>query len=373
MPAPSLRRQLWTALHERPDPVFADIGVEGERLLAKMRVLASALMIFMPMINLVLGGDTRESLFGLIGVGFVLLLSQLWLSLAQMSRRPRWLPFVSAFADVSLVSLVLLMLGLNQASSGLNSMVVFACYFLAIMGTLLRHDTRVTASASLLATAQYFLLGVFLLNNGQGLVSVEYGRADWSSVLQRSLLLLTGGLVATIAALRMQRSFQLSSGDALTGLPNRSFLNLRLPEMIDQARRSGQSLTLALCDLDHFRGINNELGHSNGDRALRHCAALLGAGLQREDSLLRIGGEEFLLVLWLPSGAAFERLEAIRARLASTPFEPGDGQEPRRITVSIGAVCCPTEAATLSALMKLADQRVQRAKSQGRNQVVVRD
>ena len=89
--------------------------------------------------------------------------------------------------------------------------------------------------------------------------------------------------------------------------------------------------------------------------------------------MIRVGGEEFVLLLHLPVGAAWERVEALRRRLESQPFEPDPGVEPRRMTLSAGIASCPQDANDLSGLMKRADQRLRTAKHRGRNRVMARD
>jgi diguanylate cyclase (GGDEF)-like protein len=200
-----------------------------------------------------------------------------------------------------------------------------------------------------------------------------YGTVTASTQLQRMVLLLAVTLVTAMVVFRAQRLTQLSGTDGLTGLPNRSYLNTRVPQQVLDARNSGQTLCLALIDLDHFRHINAELGHLAGDRALRHAVKVLRLELGREEPLIRVGGEEFVLLLRLPVGAAWERLEMLRRRLEAHPFVPGEGVEPRKLTFSAGIACCPKDANDLSGLMRRADLRLQHAKANGRNRVVARD
>jgi diguanylate cyclase (GGDEF)-like protein len=187
------------------------------------------------------------------------------------------------------------------------------------------------------------------------------------------VLLLAVTLVTAMVVFRAQRLTQLSGTDGLTGLPNRSYLTTRVPQQVLDARNAGQTLSLALIDLDHFRHINAELGHLAGDRALRHAVKVLRMELGREEPMIRVGGEEFVLMLRLPVGAAWERMEVLRRKLESQPFVPEEGVEPRKLTLSAGIACCPQDANDLSGLMRRADLRLRRAKANGRNRVVARD
>ncbi len=205
------------------------------------------------------------------------------------------------------------------------------------------------------------------------LVSSAYGTVSTSNQSQRLVLLVAVTLLTAVVVFRAQRLTQLSGTDGLTGLPNRSFLNTRVPQQVAEARAEGRTLSLALIDLDHFRHINAELGHLAGDRALRHAVKVLRLELSHEEPLIRVGGEEFVLVLRLPIGAAWERLEALRRRLESQPFVPEPGVEPRKLTLSAGLAGCPQDANDLSGLMRCADQRLGLAKANGRNRVVARE
>lgn len=362
------------ALHERPDELMLEVGAGGEVLLARLRLLVAALLLLVPAFNFFTGGDPRETLAGLSGIGLVLLLSQVWLSLAQRRQRHRWLPFVSTAFDVTLVSFVLLLLALHSAAAGLNSVAIWCSYALAILATALRNDARVTAFAGVLAALQYGGIAAFFLLAADGpLVSAEHGLVTPSAQGQRLLLLAAATVVTAVLVLRMHRLVQFSGTDGLTGLPNRSFLVHRVPRILADARADGETICLALIDLDHFKRINEELGHQAGDAALRHAVKTLRLELGRDESMMRVGGEEFVLLLPLPLGAAWERMDALRRRLETRPFLPDDVSEPRQLTLSAGLACCPQDALDVSGLMRCADLRLRTAKRSGRNRVVARD
>jgi two-component system cell cycle response regulator len=362
------------SLRDRPDDILLEVGAGGELLVARLRLLLSGLLLLLPALNYLSGGSLQETTAGLIGVSLALLLSRLWLSLALRKRRHAWLPMVSAGFDVTMVTLVLVLLSLETPVATLNSVVVWCCYPLAIFATALRHDLRVTLFAGLMALVQSALLWLAVtLMVSDPLVSSAYGTVSTSNQSQRLVLLVAITLLTAVVVFRAQRLTQLSGTDGLTGLPNRSFLNTRVPQQVAEARAEGRTLSLALIDLDHFRHINAELGHLAGDRALRHAVKVLRLELSHEEPLIRVGGEEFVLVLRLPIGAAWERLEALRRRLESQPFVPEPGVEPRKLTLSAGLAGCPQDANDLSGLMKCADQRLGLAKANGRNRVVARE
>jgi diguanylate cyclase (GGDEF)-like protein/PAS domain S-box-containing protein len=151
---------------------------------------------------------------------------------------------------------------------------------------------------------------------------------------------------------------KLARSDALTGLPNRRALDDQLPREMARALRAGSELCLAIIDIDHFKAYNDTYGHLAGDRVLRDCARAWDGALRGEDTILRFGGEEFLVVL--PAcgvGDATEILERLRA---ATP----DGQ-----TCSAGlAVWRPGES--VDDLVARADKALYEAKDSGRDRLV---
>jgi diguanylate cyclase (GGDEF)-like protein len=157
--------------------------------------------------------------------------------------------------------------------------------------------------------------------------------------------------------------------DELTGLYNRRFLMEFLEREAARSRRTGSGYAVCLCDLDHFKRINDAWGHAAGDAVLRHFALVAGdAGLRAVDVLGRLGGEEFLLVLPDTEVAgAVACAERIRAGLAAAPV-PQLAQD-YRVTVTIGiARSVPGE--TPANLLSRADRALYEGKAGGRDRVV---
>lgn len=358
------------SLAERPDELMQEVGAGGEILVARLRIACSLVLLLLPAIHYSLGGDSRESFIGLAGATALMLLSQIWLKLAQRQRRYLWLPFASACFDVLLVGALLLSLGLRPGAEGIDPLVAWAGYPLAIIATALRNDARITLLAGGLALLQSLAL-IFLLTPLAPATTL--GLPSLSGQLQHGAMLVLLTLVTTVIVFRTQRLLQMAGSDGLTGLPNRSYLNHRVPQLLAEARAEGQTLSLALIDLDHFRRINEDHGHLAGDRALRHAVKTLRLELGRGEPMMRVGGEEFVLLLRCPIGAAWERVDGLRQRLEQHPFQPGGEAEPVRMTFSAGLACMPQDANHLSDLMKRADERVSLAKRLGRNRVMARD
>lgn len=153
--------------------------------------------------------------------------------------------------------------------------------------------------------------------------------------------------------------------DPLTGLFNRTLLHVTLDQAIQQNRRTGEPMTLVALDLDHFKSINDTLGHDAGDLVLRGVAELLHKRLRRIDKVFRLGGEEFLALLHGTDAENGRRIAAqLRSALASLRPLPG-----YPITASIGvATLHPGE--DWSEWMKRSDENLYRAKENGRDRVV---
>ena len=369
-------RGFWQRLRVRPDALMLELGAGGELLVARLRALLSTLMLLLPLINVLSGGKHSESMIGLFGVVLAIVMSQVWLALARQQNRYRWLPWATAAYDVSLTTLILAILALDSAVTGLNSMVVWVFYLIAISMTALRNDGRLTLFTGALAIIQYGLLAVCifaLVDSPDQLVSIEYGTATASNQTQRVVLLAMMTAITATVVYRMQRLVDMSGTDGLTGLPNRTWLIHRFPSLLDEARDGGGSLSVCLIDLDYFKRINDELGHLAGDRALRHVVDALQQQLDEKDWLTRLGGEEFALLMPQPIGRAWERLESMRRVVAAQAFTPDHGLEMIRLTFSAGIASWPQDGSDLSSLLRRADVRLRQAKQTGRNRVLARD
>ncbi|WP_053127289.1 diguanylate cyclase [Pseudomonas sp. MIACH] len=155
--------------------------------------------------------------------------------------------------------------------------------------------------------------------------------------------------------------------DPLTGLPNRAAWSERLDHEVNAWHQRGNSLSLAMLDLDHFKRINDGYGHLAGDKVLKIIANVLRKRLRTSDFIARFGGEEFVLLM--PDSSLSDALavgEVLRAAIAACPFHFKG--EPVTITVSMGvAQFLPGERSELA--LKRADEALYRAKAAGRNQV----
>ncbi|WP_018606516.1 diguanylate cyclase [Uliginosibacterium gangwonense] len=157
--------------------------------------------------------------------------------------------------------------------------------------------------------------------------------------------------------------------DPLTNLPNRRLLEDRLHQSIASAQREQSGLSLLFIDLDRFKPINDEFGHETGDWLLQHVAERMQHSVRASDTVARIGGDEFVVLLpdtGMPT-LALSIAEKLHAALEA-PFVTTDGKE-LRISSSIGIVLYPAHADNLRDLLRCGDEAMYRAKKAGRNAI----
>lgn len=177
-------------------------------------------------------------------------------------------------------------------------------------------------------------------------------------------LRLHGGMLEAIS--RLERE---SITDTLTGLGNRAFFNRSLAAEMAQARRANAPFTLLIFDIDHFKRVNDELGHPAGDEVLRRIGERLRAEVREGDICCRIGGEEFALLM---PGIGRQEGEAAFNRIASAIRMPMliEGGE-RSITISGGISTMSSHDIRAEEILRLADRALYEAKRNGRDRVVV--
>ncbi len=158
--------------------------------------------------------------------------------------------------------------------------------------------------------------------------------------------------------------------DPLTGLYNRRYLDEAMGRELIRAARNKQPIGIVMCDLDHFKAINDTYGHLAGDEVLRVFADLLRKFSRGSDIVCRFGGEEFLLLLLdMPPDVAYQRAEQLRTALAVKQII--SGTDVIQVTASFGVAGFPENGETLDALIHAADVAMYQAKETGRNRVVV--
>ena len=154
--------------------------------------------------------------------------------------------------------------------------------------------------------------------------------------------------------------------DFLTGLPNRHMFLDRLRQEVKKAQRSGTPMALMFLDLDHFKDVNDTLGHDTGDTMLQETARRVTSSVREMDTVSRLGGDEFTVILAeLPDPGSVERVAQDILKKLSEPFKLGS--EMAYVTASIGITIFPDDSTEVEELLKNADQAMYAAKQQGRN------
>ena len=154
--------------------------------------------------------------------------------------------------------------------------------------------------------------------------------------------------------------------DALTNLPNRALFNDRLEQAITKARRHKEEFALFFIDLDHFKQINDTLGHEMGDEVLKFFAKRLNDSVRTEDTIARIGGDEFMVIM--ESLQTPEAISVVANKIVSIVKEPIVlGEETLHLGTSIGISVYPQNGETAEVLLKNADTAMYKAKNEGRD------
>ncbi|BAH75264.1 GGDEF domain protein [Solidesulfovibrio magneticus RS-1] len=169
-----------------------------------------------------------------------------------------------------------------------------------------------------------------------------------------------------------QEIIERSKIDVLTGAYNRSHMQSRLHHHVSRCSSSGETFSLILFDLDHFKAINDTYGHVIGDRVLAQVGSQVKSSLRRYDELFRFGGEEFLVILPdTDANHACDIAERLRQEIANLLFDGPNISEQFRITSSFGIASTTKATRSADILLQQTDAALYKAKAQGRNMVCV--
>ncbi|UXD87980.1 GGDEF domain-containing protein [Thalassolituus hydrocarboniclasticus] len=181
------------------------------------------------------------------------------------------------------------------------------------------------------------------------------------------------GLLTTLVypmrnALRYHEALAAAFRDPLTGAGNRVALDKTLQREIELTKRHGQQLSILMLDLDHFKLVNDEFGHSMGDKVLKEAVTCITGCIRQTDMCFRYGGEEFLIMLSNAEHAGALRIaERIRMSISALDFSNDKGR--LQVTTSIGCATLMMED-SMESLVQRADKALYQAKRNGRNRVI---
>jgi diguanylate cyclase (GGDEF)-like protein len=219
---------------------------------------------------------------------------------------------------------------------------------------------------------------------------VDQLEADARESVRRSRTLETGLLLATLLMLSLEallifrpivrrvwregaklieqreKLVELAHYDPLTRLPNRTLFQLRLEMALAQARRDGSLTAVLQLDLDHFKDINDTFGHAAGDHLLREVAARLQSLLRDTDTVARIGGDEFAIIL--TSQRTPHQVGRLAEKIVQAARDPVSWQQSElQVGASVGITLCPSDDEDPEQLLKNADIALYQAKASGRS------
>lgn len=302
----------------------------------------------------------------------------LYAILRATGRRPSASALALLLAPVGLVFLlsaaVAVASPLAPLRSGLLSLLMVG--YAAAAAVLLAMDLRRGSAPTVVALIVAFAVsGGSHLVRGVVLVDVPEVQRALPAIPHDLLLASTLAMVAASVAFALTASnriqdeyFALAHRDDLTGLSNRRAFNRLARRLFERARFERGRLAALVIDIDHFKSINDRLGHAEGDRVLVQVAGAIAAGVDPGDVIARVGGEEFCALLpgagRAEAVAAAERIRAAVARHAKTP-------DAAKVTVSIGIAGLAPGDASVEGLIGRADAALLGAKAAGRDRLLV--
>jgi diguanylate cyclase (GGDEF)-like protein len=210
-----------------------------------------------------------------------------------------------------------------------------------------------------------------------GILTIELPGLDMATMAEarESTLISLGEMAAmAISGLHLRQKLESQSiRDGLTGLFNRSFMEVALERELNRASRQGKQVAIMMLDIDHFKQFNDTFGHEAGDVVLREVADAMRLGVRSEDIVCRYGGEEFIIIMpEITTRAAIERAELLRRMIGDLALRY-HGQMLRQVTISVGLAMYPDHSELPEELLRSADHALYAAKHKGRNCVVAAD
>ena len=161
---------------------------------------------------------------------------------------------------------------------------------------------------------------------------------------------------------------EMANRDGLTGAFNKEFMHRKLNDVFNGSRRQN---SIAIMDIDYFKNYNDKNGHMEGDNLLKMLSQLITDSLREEDMLFRFGGEEFVILFpGTDKQNAFMVSQRIRQKVADFVFPFEEKQPNGNLTISVGVAAAPDDAIEKQRLLEIADERLYKAKNNGRNQVI---
>lgn len=349
---------------------------ENPNYLQHFLIVACIYAISLPLIGLAYAIDLIGLQPALLAAGFALIFNSALAAIFITKRNLR-------FADPNLVSFQTIVaiaysMFLAYSFNHDRSLPLFMCFVVLLFG-IFKFNTRQFLFNTMIMLASYALVINLLMQFKPRTVNVYL---EWYQWLTLALVLpafaLIGGRISEMRAHMAKSNAALMTAltkiqvmaqiDSLTGLANRGLLDDTLKKAIVRSKTNFRQAAVLFIDLDHFKQINDSLGHPLGDSVLREITRRLSSHVTEHDTLARLGGDEFVLVLENLDDVEQARTLAEKLLAALSPKMRLDGHDVT-LSASIGIAICPEHGATAEALISNADIAMYAAKSAGRSQV----
>jgi diguanylate cyclase (GGDEF)-like protein len=348
------------------DYVFFQVSdtVGQEEAQALARIVITALLTTLFLIRTLAFGGAAS--YPLLGCAYYLVGVIHYLLTRRYPARFLWRRYVATAADQAMGGYVVYLLGFS-------GLAFYPLFLWIIIGAGLRFGPRFLRVVSVTGPVS-FLVGALAAGLGNTYPMVLIGMVLGLLLMPKFFLLILERLAAMNQALREQRNQaeELATHDPLTGLPNRVFLNERLVQVVARAKRSGGSGAVILLDLDDFKSINDNFGHDHGDLLLQDVAQCLRNAVRASDSVIRFGGDEFIILI--EDSKHVSDVVATADQLVNSlrrNFQIGAYQA--YVTCSCGVAIFPHDGEDALTLIKHADTAMYRAKNAGRNTFCIYD
>lgn len=355
----------WVASLERRLLPEGDVDVNGHALLSEPGVRARSLGLLylaggaLALLSMLLPqphGENEEIIYAVIAVGI--------LAGATLSVFARRLPLHTFDAGLALAA-VLCTVGIYATGQGMSVYAMFYVW-LAMAAAYFSSGRQAAAHVAMVAVGYAAVLAMrdspdaverWLITVGTAVVA-----ALFVGLLRRRVQVLVSRLSRAVDDLGVA-----ARTDSLTGLLNRRGFEARFEAELERSRRSGSPLALLVGDLDWFKRLNDSFGHPVGDRALEKLSTVLTAHSRRIDTVARIGGEEFAMLLpGSDAHGAFMFAERVRVAVQDCFAE-----EAVLLTISFGIATFPHSARNAELVLGAADEALYAAKRMGRNRSVI--
>jgi diguanylate cyclase (GGDEF)-like protein len=259
-------------------------------------------------------------------------------------------------------------------NAGLCSMVVKNRHYLPVSGERAEGDRFVFTkkARALRGYAALLVLPLLCADEAIGSLTLAARRRHVFSKDRREMLgVICNQIGVSIENAKMYKLMEeMATTDGLTGLCNHRTFQERASSMLDRSERLGKRCSLILCDIDHFKSVNDTHGHPVGDLVLRRVAQVLAAGVRKIDLVARYGGEEFAIVLEeTDAKGARELAERVRVEVSKQQFPTGERSF--HVTLSLGIAVYPDDGKEKQLLLNHADQALYQAKRSGRNRSIL--